>query len=53
MNPISFERHRFPASVIVQAVRWSFRLTLSIRDGAVSPMTTRLRWLHQESVHAP
>ena len=31
MNPISFKRHRFPASVIVQAVRWYFRFTLSIR----------------------
>lgn len=33
MNQISFKRHRFPASVIVQAVRWYFRFTLSIRDG--------------------
>lgn len=32
MNPISFKRHRFPGSVIVQAVRWYFRFTLSIRD---------------------
>lgn len=32
MNPISFKRHRFPGAVIVQAVRWYFRFTLSIRD---------------------
>lgn len=32
MSPISFKRHRFPAAVIVQAVRWYFRFTLSIRD---------------------
>ena len=32
MNPISFKRHRFPPAVIVQAVRWYFRFTLSIRD---------------------
>lgn len=32
MDPISFKRHRFPAAVIVQAVRWYFRFTLSIRD---------------------
>ena len=31
MDSISFKRHRFPASVIVQAVRWYFRFTLSIR----------------------
>ena len=29
---IGFKRHRFPAAVIVQAVRWYFRFTLSIRD---------------------
>ncbi len=29
---ISFKRHRFPSAVIVQAVRWYFRFTLSIRD---------------------
>lgn len=32
MSPISFKPHRFPATVIVQAVRWCFRFTLSIRD---------------------
>ncbi|KPF85118.1 transposase [Brevundimonas sp. AAP58] len=32
MDPINFKRHRFPAAVIVQAVRWYFRFTLSIRD---------------------
>lgn len=32
MSPISFKRQRFPAAVIVQAVRWYFRFTLSIRD---------------------
>lgn len=32
MSPISFKRHRFPGAVIVQAVRWYFRFTLSIRD---------------------
>ena len=32
MIPISFKRHRFPPAVIVQAVRWYFRFTLSIRD---------------------
>lgn len=32
MHPIGFKRHRFPASVICQAVRWYFRFTLSIRD---------------------
>ena len=32
MDPISFKRHRFPRAVIVQAVRWYFRFTLSIRD---------------------
>ncbi len=32
MTPISFKRHRFPGAVIVQAVRWYFRFTLSIRD---------------------
>jgi len=32
MSPISFKRHRFPAAVIVQAVRWYFRFTLSLRD---------------------
>lgn len=32
MSPISFKRHRFPATVIVKAVRWYFRFTLSIRD---------------------
>ncbi len=32
MDPISFKRHRFPVAVIVQAVRWYFRFTLSIRD---------------------
>ena len=32
MDPISFKRHRFPGAVIVQAVRWYFRFTLSIRD---------------------
>ncbi len=31
-KPISFKRHRFPPAVIVQAVRWYFRFTLSIRD---------------------
>lgn len=32
MDPISFKRRRFPAAVIVQAVRWYFRFTFSIRD---------------------
>lgn len=32
MTPISFKLHRFPGAVIVQAVRWYFRFTLSIRD---------------------
>jgi hypothetical protein len=32
LSPISFKRHRSPATVIVQAVRWYFRFTLSIRD---------------------
>lgn len=32
MKPISFKRHRFPSSVILQAVRLYFRFTLSIRD---------------------
>lgn len=32
MSPISFKLHRFPATVIVQAVRWCFRFTLSLRD---------------------
>ncbi|WP_312736568.1 IS6 family transposase [Brevundimonas sp.] len=32
MKPISFKRHRFPPAVILQAVRWYFRFTLSIRD---------------------
>ena len=32
MGSISFKRHRFPGSVICQAVRWYFRFTLSIRD---------------------
>ena len=32
MNPISFKRHRFPATVIRQAVWLSFRFTLGLRD---------------------
>ncbi|PZU76565.1 MAG: IS6 family transposase [Brevundimonas sp.] len=32
MNPINFKRHRFPPAVILRAVRWYFRFTLSIRD---------------------
>ena len=32
MSPISFKRHRFPGSIICQAVRWYFRFTLSIRE---------------------
>nr|WP_312733038.1 IS6 family transposase [Brevundimonas sp.] len=32
MNPIDFKRHRFPPAVILRAVRWYFRFTLSIRD---------------------
>ncbi len=32
VRPISFKRHRSPPAVIVQAVRWYFRFTLSIRD---------------------
>ena len=32
MSPISFKRYRCPGAVIVQAVRWYFRFTLSIRD---------------------
>lgn len=32
MSGLSFKRHRFPGSVICQAVRWYFRFTLSIRD---------------------
>lgn len=32
MRPISFNRHRFPSAVILQAVRLYFRFTLSIRD---------------------
>lgn len=32
MYPISFKRRWFPATAIVQAVRWYFRFTLSIRD---------------------
>lgn len=32
IRPISFKRHRFPPAVIVQAVRWYFRFTVSIRD---------------------
>ena len=32
MNPIDFKRHRFPPAVILLAVRWYFRFTLSIRD---------------------
>ncbi|WP_406851835.1 IS6 family transposase [Brevundimonas sp. BH3] len=32
MKPLSFKRHRFPGSVICQAVRWYFRFTLSLRD---------------------
>lgn len=32
MKPISFKRHRFPAAVILQAVRLYFRFTLSVRD---------------------
>ena len=32
MNPIDFKRHRFPPAVILRAVRWYFRFTLSFRD---------------------
>jgi putative transposase len=32
VKPLSFKRHRFPGSVICQAVRLYFRFTLSIRD---------------------
>ncbi len=32
MKPISYDRHRFPAAVIVQAVWLYFRFTLSLRD---------------------
>lgn len=32
MKVISFERHRFPSAVILQAVRLYFRFTLSVRD---------------------
>ena len=32
MKSISFKRHRFPAAVILQAVRLYFRFTLSVRD---------------------
>ena len=32
MKPISFKRHRFPSEVIIRAVRWYFRYTLSVRD---------------------
>lgn len=32
VKPISFKRHRFPGSVICQAVCRYFRFTLSIRD---------------------
>ena len=32
MKPISFKRHRFPPEVIIRAVRWYFRYTLSVRD---------------------
>ncbi|WP_307369109.1 IS6 family transposase [Brevundimonas sp. SORGH_AS_0993] len=32
MRPISFKRHRFPPAVILQAVRWYFRFTLSLCD---------------------
>ncbi|WP_433952568.1 IS6 family transposase [Brevundimonas diminuta] len=32
MSGLSLKRHRFPGSVICQAVRWYFRFTLSIRD---------------------
>lgn len=32
MKPLSFKRHRFPGTVICQAVRLYFRFTLSIRD---------------------
>jgi len=32
MSPIRLKRHRCPTAVIVQAVRWYFRFTLSIRN---------------------
>ena len=32
MKPISFQRHRFPADVIRQAVWLYFRFSLSFRD---------------------
>ena len=32
MSGLSFKHHRFPGSIICQAVRWYFRFTLSIRD---------------------
>jgi len=32
VNLIDFKRHRFPPAVILRAVRWYFRFTLSIRD---------------------
>jgi putative transposase len=32
MKPISFKHHRFPATVVLQAVRLYFRFTLSVRD---------------------
>lgn len=32
MQPLSFERHRFPADVIRRAVWLYFRFTLSLRD---------------------
>lgn len=31
MSRISFQRHRFPPPAILQAARWCFRFTLSIR----------------------
>jgi len=32
MSGLSFKRHRFPRSIICQAVRWYFRFNLSFRD---------------------
>jgi len=32
MDPIRFKRYRLPGFAIVQAVRWYFRFTLSMRD---------------------
>lgn len=53
MKPKSlYHGHRFPAAIISQAVRWHFRLQLSLRDieellferGAIAGCETIRRW---------